>query len=263
MGIGCANKEVSDFKSIYCHILCAPVTDTEWRLTVVGFLTITKFVMTAMLFCVLVFLSMCLSMMIFQKNISELAFVVSLVAGLIAWGYAETCLSSRCVRAANTLYVVATHMVRTKSLKKGIHLICFVFKSLALFFALISWYTHVYRDQKFTGKELETLGIIFSREKFWKEAHQVYCEIGNLYAARFQGVVDLKEVSVAFAFACKWMMNDTRKKTIRKSLLVASIRQVIVDNSEKIEPDILLCLGKSVGCLDPFRFNPIEAINVS
>jgi hypothetical protein len=119
--------------------------------------------------------------------------------------------------------------------------------SLAVGFAVLTWKTRRFRGEKFSGNELDILGRIFSKAKFWKWAKEIYLEIGLRYAARFQGKFNSKEVSVSFALANKWMQGDPDITSTKLGFHRIVIKETLEMYEPHLEPEVMSKLCEGLG----------------
>jgi hypothetical protein len=185
-------------------------TGATWRFGIVGFLALADLIISAGLFCGLaVLLTLIAQELIFSSKTLNIPWKMIIFLALFYWGYLESCFGSRFVETANSFYLIAVDGVKNKSNKRIVRLAYSLVMSLAVGFAMVSWFTRKYRRTKFTSEELEILGSIFSKARFWKLARTIYSDISMLYAARFQGGLNPKQVSVSYALAGIWMKDNS------------------------------------------------------
>lgn len=106
----------------------------------------------------------------------------------------------------NRLYCDPASNLLTKVLAKLLYLISGV---LAIYLAYMIWWVNRDRLKELGLSQLDVLGNAFAHGKFfWLEAKFIFYDLQHVYGSRNNSKLteeQKKEISVFFAYACKWM----------------------------------------------------------
>lgn len=146
---------------------------------------------------------------------------------------------------ASIFYAIAVDFKRT-SLSENSKILFLLSGGLSLFFALYVWHFWGKRLHRLYVTDLDVLGSIFSKAKFWKMAHKIFEEIEKRYLARNQNHTDRRQACISFALASKWMLDDPYATAEKKLLQKAAIRNIL-ENEKDLPPEITARLYEALG----------------
>lgn len=236
---------------LYRQTWLARTTDQKWRWAIVGGVTLGNFVLTAVLFQMVTIGLLFFADIVYHDGFmiwsSGLPVILFLAVSFLVWGYFEATLSSRFIGAASTMYSIAADIVRTKSNTRIARFAYLASGALAVGFAYVSWVLRDKREMKLTSTELDVLGSIFSKAKFWKQANSVYQDIEMLYVSRFLSGQDHKQLSVSYALACKWMLDDPDATGQARAYRRTAIEAVLYDYEGSLPSEVMIRLYEAFG----------------
>lgn len=236
---------------LYRQTWLARTTDQKWRWAIVGGITLGNLALTAVLFLMVMIGLLFFADIVYHDGFmiwsSGLPTILFSSITLLVWMYVEATHGSRFIGAASTMYSIAADMVRTKSNTRIARFAYLVSGALAVGFAYVSWLLRDKREKKLTSTELDVLGSIFSRAKFWKQAKSVYYEIDMLYLSRFLNGQDHKQLSVSYALACKWMLDDPEATGQARAYRRTAIEAVLYDYEGSLPSEVMIRLYEVIG----------------
>lgn len=236
---------------LYRQTWLARTTDQKWRWAIVGGAALGNLALTAILFLMIMIGLLFFADIMYHDGFmiwsSGLPVTLLSSIALLVWVYVEATQGSRFIGAASTMYSIAADIVRTKSNTRIAHFAYLASGALAVGFACVSWVLRDKREKKLTSTELDVLGSIFSRAKFWKQAKGVYHDIEMLYVSRFLGGQDHKQLSVSYALACKWMLDDPSATGSARAHRRTSIEVVLYDYEGSLPSEVIIRLYEAFG----------------
>lgn len=236
---------------IYRQTWLASSTDQKWRWALVAIWSLAKplfsFLFWGFMMLVVLREVEIVSLGLFQVKLPLYDFWVFFFPLLILmWFYIQLTESSRFISMASTFYSIAADMVRMNSHKLIVRLVYVASGAIAVMCAILSWKMRSRRQTKLSITELDVLGSVLSKAKFWKVARQIYHEIGNCYLASSQDASEAKQIAVSFALASKWMLGDPNSSGTEPALRRAIIRNILEEYESVLEPEVLARLYEAL-----------------